>query len=108
VHFRAGAALTNLFGRMVARARGWAIFSAMALLFLIGVGVTYWAEAHANPAIAALGVDPTLGNMEGKETRFGIAASALFATVTTDASCGAVNAMHESFRRWAAWCRWST
>ncbi|MBB2197295.1 MAG: potassium-transporting ATPase subunit KdpA [Gluconacetobacter sp.] len=96
--FALGAALTNLFGRMVGREReGWAIFSAMALLFLIGVGVTYWAEAHANPAIAALGVDPTLGNMEGKETRFGIAASALFATVTTDASCGAVNAMHESF-----------
>ncbi|GBR00730.1 potassium-transporting ATPase potassium-binding subunit [Gluconacetobacter liquefaciens] len=96
--FALGTALTNLFGRMVGREReGWAIFSAMALLFLIGVGVTYWAEAHANPAIAALGVDPALGNMEGKETRFGIAASALFATVTTDASCGAVNAMHESF-----------
>jgi K+-transporting ATPase ATPase A chain len=69
----------------------------MAALFVVGVAVTYWAEGHANPAFAALGVDPGLGNMEGKETRFGIAASSLFATVTTDASCGAVNAMHESF-----------
>ncbi|MCQ9153999.1 potassium-transporting ATPase subunit KdpA [Acidomonas methanolica] len=96
--FALGAGLTNMFGRMVGRERqGWAIFSAMAVLFLIGAGVAYWSEAHANPLIEALGVDPSAGNMEGKETRFGIVGSALFATVTTDASCGAVNAMHESF-----------
>jgi potassium-transporting ATPase potassium-binding subunit len=96
--FALGAGLTNLFGRMVGNERqGWAVFSAMAFLFLVGTSVLYWSESHANPAFAALGVDPTLGNMEGKEVRFGIAASSLFATVTTDASCGAVNAMHESF-----------
>ena len=96
--FALGAGLTNLFGRMVGRERqGWAIFSAMATLFLVGTVVTYWSEAHANPLLHALGIDPSLGNMEGKETRFGIVGSALFATVTTDASCGAVNAMHESF-----------
>lgn len=96
--FALGAGLTNLFGRMVGRERqGWAIFSAMAALFLVGAAVTYWSEAHANPLLHALGIDPSLGNMEGKETRFGIVGSALFATVTTDASCGAVNAMHESF-----------
>ncbi|WP_456304370.1 potassium-transporting ATPase subunit KdpA [Acetobacter lovaniensis] len=96
--FALGAGLTNMFGRMVGRERqGWAIFSAMALLFLIGTGVAYWSEAHANPLITALGADPSAGNMEGKETRFGIIGSALFATVTTDASCGAVNSMHESF-----------
>jgi K+-transporting ATPase ATPase A chain len=69
----------------------------MAALFLAGAAVAYWSEAHANPLLQALGIDPSLGNMEGKETRFGIVGSALFATVTTDASCGAVNAMHESF-----------
>ncbi|MBF0851689.1 potassium-transporting ATPase subunit KdpA [Gluconobacter sp. R75690] len=96
--FTLGAGLTNMFGRMVGRERqGWAIFSAMAALFLVGAAVTYWSEAHANPLLHALGIDPSLGNMEGKETRFGIVGSALFATVTTDASCGAVNAMHESF-----------
>lgn len=96
--FALGAGLTNMFGRMVGRERqGWAIFSAMAALFLVGTVVTYWSEAHANPLLHALGIDPSLGNMEGKETRFGIVGSALFATVTTDASCGAVNAMHESF-----------
>ncbi|WP_342626936.1 potassium-transporting ATPase subunit KdpA [Nguyenibacter vanlangensis] len=96
--FALGTGLTNLFGRMVGdEAQGWAVFSAMAALFLIGVAALYWSEAHANPAFAALGVNPGLGNMEGKEVRFGIAASSLFATVTTDASCGAVNAMHESF-----------
>ncbi|GBR07376.1 potassium-transporting ATPase subunit A [Acetobacter oeni LMG 21952] len=96
--FALGAGLTNMFGRMVGKERqGWAIFSAMVALFLVGVSVLYWSEAHSNPALAALGIDPSFGNMEGKETRFGIAASALFATVTTDASCGAVNAMHESF-----------
>ena len=96
--FALGAGLTNMFGRMVGRERqGWTIFSAMAVLFLVGTTVTYWSEAHANPLLHALGIDPSLGNMEGKETRFGIIGSALFATVTTDASCGAVNAMHESF-----------
>ncbi|GEN60679.1 potassium-transporting ATPase subunit KdpA [Acetobacter nitrogenifigens] len=96
--FAIGAGLTNMFGRMVGKERqGWAIFSAMTALFLVGVSILYWSEAHANPLLTALGVDPSLGNMEGKEARFGVAASALFATVTTDASCGAVNAMHESF-----------
>ena len=96
--FALGAGLTNMFGRMIGQEKqGWAIFSAMSVLFLIGAGVLYWSEAHANPLLASLGLDGALGNMEGKETRFGIAASAFFATVTTDASCGAVNAMHESF-----------
>ena len=93
--FAIGAALTNVFGRMVGDQRqGWAVFAVMAFLFLGGVTLAYWAEAGGNPAIAHLGVDG--GNMEGKEVRFGIANSALFATVTTDASCGAVNAMHDS------------
>ncbi len=96
--FALGAALTNMFGRMVGNERqGWAIFAAMGLLFLAGVSVTYWAEASGNPILTALGVDGGMGNMEGKEVRFGIAQSVLFATVTTDASCGAVNAMIESF-----------
>ena len=94
--FALGAALTNVFGRMVGNERqGWAILAAMGLLFLAGVTVAYWAEAAGNPALAALGLEG--GNMEGKEVRFGIANSALFATVTTDASCGAVNSMHDSF-----------
>ncbi len=96
--FVIGAGLTNLFGRMVGDERqGWALFAAMGVLFLMGVAVAYWAEAHGNPALAALGVDPAGGNMEGKEVRFGIVASALFAVITTAASCGAVNAMHASF-----------
>jgi K+-transporting ATPase ATPase A chain len=102
--FSLGAALTNLFGRMVGDQRqGWAIFAVMGLLFLGGAGVAYWAEAAGNPAFAAAGLDQSAsdlqagGNMEGKEVRFGIANSALFATITTDASCGAVNAMHDSF-----------
>ncbi|HNB27290.1 MAG TPA: potassium-transporting ATPase subunit KdpA, partial [Alphaproteobacteria bacterium] len=102
--FALGAALTNVFGRMVGDERqGWAILSAMGVMFLIGVGIAYWAEAQGNPAFALQGVDQAAGplqaggNMEGKEVRFGIANSALFATVTTDASCGAVNAMHDSF-----------
>jgi potassium-transporting ATPase potassium-binding subunit len=96
--FAIGAALTNTFGRMVGNERqGWAILGAMMILFAAGVAVAYWAEAQANPALAALGVDPSPGNMEGKELRFGIALSALFATITTAASCGAVNAMHDSF-----------
>jgi K+-transporting ATPase ATPase A chain len=96
--FAIGAALTNVFGRMVGDQRqGWAILAAMGVLFLAGVAVAYWAEAQANPAIAALGVDPAGGNMEGKEVRFGVPLSALFAVITTAASCGAVIAMHDSF-----------
>ena len=92
--FAIGAALTNVFGRAVGDQRqGWAIFAAMGVLFLAGVIVTYSAEASGTTALNALGL--TGGNMEGKEVRFGIAASALFAVVTTAASCGAVNAMHE-------------
>jgi K+-transporting ATPase ATPase A chain len=94
--FAIGAALTNVFGRMVGDERqGWAIFGAMGVLFLAGVAVCYGAEAAGNPLLHAIGVDG--GNLEGKEVRFGIAASALFATITTAASCGAVNAMHDSF-----------
>jgi K+-transporting ATPase ATPase A chain len=94
--FSIGASLTNMFGRMVGDERqGWAVFGVMAILFLLGTTVAYWAEAAGNPAFAQLGLDG--GNMEGKDVRFGIANSALFATVTTDASCGAVNAMHDSF-----------
>jgi K+-transporting ATPase ATPase A chain len=93
--FAIGAALTNVFGRMVGDERqGWAVFGVMGLLFLAGVVTAYWAEAAGNPVLAQLGLAG--GNMEGKEVRFGIANSALFATVTTDASCGAVNAMHDS------------
>jgi potassium-transporting ATPase potassium-binding subunit len=94
--FALGAALTNVFGRMVGNERqGWALLAAMGVLFLAGVLVTYWAEASGTPMLNALGL--TGGNMEGKEVRFGIAASTLFAVVTTAASCGAVNAMHDSF-----------
>ena len=94
--FAIGAALTNVFGRMVGDERqGWAILAAMGLLFLTGVAVTYWAEASAHGVLSNLGL--TGGNMEGKEVRFGIAVSALFAVITTAASCGAVNAMHDSF-----------
>src|SRR3954471_18291113 len=94
--FALGAALTNVFGRMVGDERqGWAILAAMGVLFLSGVAVTYWAEANGTSALSALGL--TGGNMEGKEVRFGIVASSLFAVITTAASCGAVNAMHDSF-----------
>ena len=94
--FLIGAALTNVFGRMVGNQRqGWAILAIMGVLFLSGVAVTYWAEANGTTALEALGL--TGGNMEGKEVRFGIIASSLFAVITTDASCGAVNAMHDSF-----------
>jgi K+-transporting ATPase ATPase A chain len=94
--FSIGAALTNMFGRMVGDQRqGWAVFAIMGVLFLLGVTVAYWAESAGNPAFAQLGLAG--GNMEGKDVRFGIANSALFATVTTAASCGAVNAMHDSF-----------
>ena len=94
--FAIGAALTNVFGRMVGNQRqGWAILAAMGVLFIAGVFFCYWAEAHGNDALNALGL--TGGNMEGKEVRFGIVGSALFAVITTAASCGAVNAMHDSF-----------
>jgi K+-transporting ATPase ATPase A chain len=94
--FALGAALTNVFGRMVGDERqGWALLAAMGVLFLAGVLVTYWAEVSGTPMLDGLGL--TGGNMEGKEVRFGIAASALFAVITTAASCGAVNAMHDSF-----------
>jgi K+-transporting ATPase ATPase A chain len=94
--FAIGAGFTNVFGRMVGNQRqGWAIFAAMGVLFLAGVTVTYWAEAAGNPLVHAMGLEG--GNMEGKEVRFGIVLSSLFAVVTTAASCGAVNAMHGSF-----------
>jgi K+-transporting ATPase ATPase A chain len=94
--FALGASLTNVFGRMVGNQRqGWAILAVMGVLFIAGVIVCYWAEANGTTALNALGL--TGGNMEGKEVRFGIVASALFAVITTAASCGAVNAMHDSF-----------
>src|SRR5580698_9095434 len=94
--FAIGAAMTNVFGRMVGNPRqGWAILAVMGVLFIAGVAVTYWAEANGTNALSALGL--TGGNMEGKEVRFGIVGSALFAVITTAASCGAVNAMHDSF-----------
>ncbi len=93
--FALGAGLTNVFGRMVGDERqGWAIFAAMGILFIAGAAALYWAEAAGNPAFAALGLDG--GNLEGKELRFGIAGSALFAMITTAASCGAVIAMHDA------------
>src|SRR5713226_361974 len=96
--FMIPAGLTYTFGRMANDHRqGWALFAAMALLFFVGVSVAYWAESHGNPALGGLAVNQAAGNMEGKEVRFGATNSALFATVTTDASCGAVNAMHDSF-----------
>ncbi len=98
------AGLTYTFGVMVGdRRQGWAIFSACAVMFFAGAFFCYWAEQNGNPTLTKLGIQNRAtawqsgGNMEGKETRFGIAASALFATVTTDASCGAVNGMHDSF-----------
>ncbi|HSZ91371.1 MAG TPA: potassium-transporting ATPase subunit KdpA [Acetobacteraceae bacterium] len=101
--FSIGAGLTNVFGRMVGSQRqGWAIFAVMSVLFLGGIVTAYTAEAPGNPAFAAFHVDqaPSAlqdgGNMEGKEVRFGLANSVLFATVTTDTSCGAVNTMHDS------------
>jgi K+-transporting ATPase ATPase A chain len=92
------AGLTYTFGRMVGDTRqGWAIFAAMSLVFLAAVGITYWAEAQANPALKGLGIDQAAGNLEGKEARFGVPLSALWAVLTTVTSCGAVNAMHDSF-----------
>jgi K+-transporting ATPase ATPase A chain len=94
--FAIGAALTNVFGRMIGNERqGWAILAVMGTLFIAGLIVCYAAEAAGTPLLDALGL--TGGNMEGKEVRFGIVASALFAVITTAASCGAVNAMHDSF-----------
>jgi K+-transporting ATPase ATPase A chain len=100
--FALGSGLTYTLGRMTGSPRhGWAVWAAMTILFLAGVTVTYWAEARGNPLLA--GVDQRVGalqpsgNMEGKEVRFGIANSALFATVTTDASCGAINGWHDSY-----------
>jgi K+-transporting ATPase ATPase A chain len=92
------AAMTYTYGKMARDTRqGWAIFAAAAVLFLAGVTIAYHFESGRNPALAAIAVDHTSGNMEGKEVRFGVANSALWATVTTDTSCGAVNAMHDSF-----------
>jgi K+-transporting ATPase ATPase A chain len=98
------AGLTYTFGKMVGNVRqGWTLFAAMSLMFLTGLGVCYWAESGGNPLMAKQGVMTAAsagqpgGNMEGKEERFGIAASTLFATVTTDASCGATNSMHDSY-----------
>jgi K+-transporting ATPase ATPase A chain len=94
--FAIGASLTNVLGRMVGNQRqGWAILAVMGVLFIAGVIVCYAAEAHGNDILNAMGL--TGGNMEGKEVRFGIVASSLFAVITTAASCGAVNAMHDSF-----------
>jgi K+-transporting ATPase ATPase A chain len=90
--------LTYYLGRMVKKQQhGWAIWSAMAILFLVAFLVCWWAESTGNPRLHALGISQESGNMEGKEVRFGIFNSALFAVITTDASCGAVNAMHDSF-----------
>ena len=100
--FTLGGGLTYTLGRMTGSQRhGWAVWAAMAILFLAGVTVAYWAEARGNPLLAGTDQRVTAkqsgGNMEGKETRFGIANTALWATVTTDASCGAINGWHDSF-----------
>ena len=103
-NFAFSAGLTYTLGRMTGSQRhGWAVLAAMVVLFLAGVLTAYWSEARGNPILTGAGVDQTAsaaqsgGNMEGKEVRFGIANSALFATATTDASCGAVNSMHDSY-----------
>jgi K+-transporting ATPase ATPase A chain len=100
--FAISAGLTYTLGRMTGSPRhGWAVWSAMAILFLAGVTVAYWAEARGNPLLAdvdqRVSTQQAGGNMEGKEVRFGIANTALWATVTTDASCGAINGWHDSF-----------
>jgi K+-transporting ATPase ATPase A chain len=96
--FAIPAGLTFTYGRMAREQKqGWAIFGAMAVLFFMGVATCYWAETRPNAALNGLATAQSAGNLEGKETRFGITNSALFATVTTNASCGAVNAMHDSF-----------
>jgi K+-transporting ATPase ATPase A chain len=95
--FTIGAGLTNTFGRMVGDTRqGWAILAAMGVLFVGGATLLFLIEQGGNPGLTALGLDAAFGNMEGKEVRFGIGASTLFAMVTTAASCGAVNTMHDS------------
>jgi len=92
------AALTYTFGRFVGNQRqGWTVFAAMSILYLLAVGACYWAETDANPALEGLEIDQSVGNLEGKETRFGVTLSALFAVTTTVTSCGAVNSMHDSF-----------
>ncbi len=100
--FAIGSGLTYTLGRMTgSRRHGWAVWGAMAILFLVGVTVAYWAEARGNPLLAGTDQHVTAmqagGNMEGKEVRFGITNTALWATVTTDASCGAINGWHDSF-----------
>jgi potassium-transporting ATPase potassium-binding subunit len=102
--FIIGAGLTHTFGKMAGdRRQGWALFAAMGILFLIGAACAIWSEQRGNPQFAAMGINQTAsatqsgGNMEGKEVRFGIVNSALWATVTTDTSCGAVNSMHDSY-----------
>ncbi len=102
--FSIGAGLTHTFGKMVGdRRQGWALFAVMGILFLAGAAPAIWAEQHGNPQFSAMGINQHAsatqsgGNMEGKETRFGIVESALWATVTTDTSCGAVNSMHDSY-----------
>jgi K+-transporting ATPase ATPase A chain len=96
--FAISAGLTYTYGRMARdQKQGWVLFAAMSGLFLVGVTTCYWAEARPNAAMHGLHIAAAQGNMEGKEVRFGVPGSALFATVTTDASCGAVNAWHDSF-----------
>jgi K+-transporting ATPase ATPase A chain len=96
--FLIGVTLTNVFGRMVGDQRqGWVLYAAMVVLFIAGLAVVYGSEAQPNPLLSHVGIDHAAGNMEGKEVRFGIGQSALFATVTTASSDGAVNAMHDSF-----------
>ena len=102
--FSIGAGLTHTFGKMVGdRRQGWALFAVMSILFFAGATPAIWAEQRGNPQLSAIGIDQHAsaaqsgGNMEGKEVRFGIVESAMWATVTTDTSCGAVNAMHDSF-----------
>ncbi len=102
--FSIGAGLTHTFGKMVGdRRQGWALFAVMAILFLAGAAPAIWAEQRGNPQFSAIGIDQHAsaaqsgGNMEGKEVRFGIVESALWATATTDTSCGAVNSMHDSY-----------
>ncbi len=102
--FSIGAGLTHTFGKMVGdRKQGWALFAVMAILFLAGAAPAIWAEQTGNPQFSKMGIDQHAsatqsgGNMEGKETRFGIVESAMWATATTDTSCGAVNSMHDSY-----------
>jgi len=109
--FAISSGLTYTLGRMTgSQAHGWAVWGAMAVLFFAGVTTAYWAESRGNPLLAGIDQRPSAlqsgGNMEGKEVRYGIADSALFATATTDTSCGAVNSMHDSYTPLSAWFRW--